>query len=535
MSDTLGAPLERMLRLAADLGSTLAGRARASTTLARERAILRLLDVSGLDRAGLPLASAVVERSIGPDVAQLAHGLILPFAVALLEYDVPPRQLALDVASGAVDLRFEAELLADPDRRAAATAEAARLLGRAAERIDANRVARLELQGYLGDALQPWQGARLAAASLDRALDEAAAMVAAGADVVRVHVPANRELIVRRHDLGFEEPAWQARLPAGSHPEEPADVPAGSQRGLARMRARLDEAAAECGHYIRLASSTEALAAPEQALVAALERVDVVEADPVAEIVAGGVDPDRALADHSFAHRLLRRAGVQIVIGAGPLVVAPDLARGVPSSSVARAGRAFALQALAVAIARSDGLDERHLAAGALPAWLGDERDPVTQAMAGVAVRRLAWPDLPLVFEEPAGSARAAARWPHLLAFGMSVEGDSAMVARPGRLDRSLAEGTRAAVGVGRELVARPSAVIVRPAVAEHAAALVAAAEDLLERMRTDGWASILVSRPDAPERPRLGADAVAPLVDADPLDALLEGGPGGAPGHSSY
>jgi hypothetical protein len=117
----------------------------------------------------------------------------------------------------------------------------------------------------------------------------------------------------------------------------------------------------------------------------------------------------------------------------------------------------------------------------------------------------------------------------------MTVEGETAMVARPGRIDRALAEGTRAAAGVGRELLARPSAIVARPAVAEHAAAMVAAAEDLLERMRTDGWASILVSRPDAPERPRLGADAVAPLVDGDPLDALLEGGPGGAPGHSSY
>ncbi len=406
----------------------------------------------------MPLASAVVERAIGEDTALLARGIALPFAIALLEYDVSPHQLALDVASGAIDLAFEAKLLADPQRRAAAAAEATRLLDRAAERIDANRVARLELLAYFGDAPRPWQAAALGPVSLETALAEVPALVAGGADVIRVTVPPVRELVVHRPDPGPEAYAWRPRRPADAGPEHPADIPAGSQRGIAALRRRLDEAGAEGGRSIRLVTNTDALAAPEQALVAALERVDMVEADPVTEVVAGGVDPDRALADHSFAHRLLRRAGVQVIIGPGPLVVAPDLARGLPSSPTTRAGRAFALQALALAIARVDGLDRRQLAAGALPAWLADEQDPVTHALAAVAIRRLAWPDVPLVFEEPAGSVRAAARWPHLLAFGLGIAGESALVARPGDLarDRSLAEGTRAAVGVGREIMVTP-------------------------------------------------------------------------------
>ena len=60
----------------------------------------------------------------------LGGGIALPFAMALLEYDLEPQQLALDVASGAVDLALEAELLREPDRRAVAEAEATRLARR---------------------------------------------------------------------------------------------------------------------------------------------------------------------------------------------------------------------------------------------------------------------------------------------------------------------------------------------------------------------------------------------------------------------
>ena len=67
-------------------------------------------------------------------------------------------------------------------------------------------------------------------------------------------------------------------------------------------------------------------------MVAAFERIDLIASDAMAEIVADGVDPDRALADHAFAHRLARRAGTAVVVGPGPLVVAPDLSAGQPST-----------------------------------------------------------------------------------------------------------------------------------------------------------------------------------------------------------
>jgi hypothetical protein len=566
---TIAARLESVLRHADDLAGAWGARARASTTPARERAILRLFGVGGLDRNEVSLASAVVERHVGGSSERLAAGLALPFAVALLEYDIAPSQLALDVASGAIDLGFEAELLERPDRRAAAEAEVRRLAGAALERIDANRVARLETLDVLGDAPRPWLGVPLAASTLATAPAEAAAAVDAGADLVRIRIPAIRELILKLHDRGLEPGYWHPRPgergPAGGgavgtraglggvgtraglggpgavgasgtsaaagegawfdrppDDEDPADVPAGSQRALATLRARVDEAAASAGRYVRLGTTAPALAAPEQALVAALERLDVVEADAIDEIVAGGVDPDRALADHAFGHRLLQRAGSMVLLGPGPLVVAPDLARGLPSDPATRAGRAFAMQALAVALAQGDGLTRGHLAAGGLVPWLIDERDPATQALAAVAVRRLAWPDLTLAFEEPDLPGPTGARWAYIVALALAVAGPTALVLRRATGAAAVTaaeETTRAAAHVAAEIADRPEAVLERPPIAAQAEALLTAAEATLAGLADEGWSTVLGEVLGDEGGERLGADAVAERSEGfDPL-----------------
>jgi hypothetical protein len=529
MTDPLALALDRVLQLATDLAGAWGSRARASTTVARERAILRLFGVTGLDHSGVPLASAVVERAMGEDPARLGGGIALPFAVALLEYDISPQDLALDVAGGAIDLTFEAQLLADPEQRAAAEAEVRRMAALAVERIDANRTARRETLAVVGESPRPWIGATLAAPGLDAAPDEAEELVVAGADLLRIRVPAIRELAIRLHDRGIESHDWRPR-PVGGHRgvEDPADVPTGSQRALAALRTRVDEAAAEARRYVRISSVASALAAPEQALVAALERIDVVEADPIAEIVGDGVDPDRALADHAFGHRLLRRASTFVMVGPGPLIVAPDLATGVPASAATRAGRAFAMQALSVAFARGNGIPESQLIAGALTPWLAGEPNPATQALATVALQRSAWPATWLAFEEPAASGWIAARWPLLLALGLAISGSSAIVVRTARRAElpSMVLATRATAALATELAATPVETLSRPAVAAHAAALLAAAATTLERLAGDGWAALLGEPLGGEGRPRLGATAVTAKTEPfDPLIAALGGG----------
>ena len=493
------------------------------TTVGQERAVLRLFGVGGLDRAGRPLAAEVVDRYLAPDPRRLGAGIALPFAMAMAEYDLRPQDLALEVAAGNVDLGLEAELLAEPDRRAIAVANASALARSALERVDANRVARRELLALLGDPRRPWIGAALAAPAIVDALDEARRAIDEGVELIRVDVPPSRELADLRARAGHAVDPWHAaptsRGGLDAHDPQGAPIPTGAQRALSVLRRFLDEAGARRRGYVRLMTDTQHLAAPDQAVVAAFERIDVIIADPMREIVAGRVDPDRALADHVFAHRLLCRAGTRVLVPAGPLLVAPDLARGVPSDAATRAGRALAMQLLGVALAQRDGLSPSAIAVGAFPDWLVDEPGAPARAAAEVALRRALLPDHPIAFVEPVLEAPAAATWHALVAALLPDAGDVEVVLRQAAHPGSMPiAGTQACAAVAMGLRAGRSAPVLEGPAAEHADRSVAAAAATLAALDDAGWRSV-VDQPLAIGEGGLGADAVAERTEA--FDAL--------------
>lgn len=519
-------PIDRLVELAETLAGAWGARARICTTGGQERALLRMFGVTGLDRAGRPLAAEVVDRYIAGRPDRLAGGVVLPFAAALLEYETSPQELALDIASGAVDLGLEAEVLRDGERRTAVEVMARALGLSALERIDANRTARLELLAVIGDADKPWIGAPLGSTGVGLGTKEAARLAEDGVDVIQVNVPAIRELADRLHDEGIDVPFWRPRPVVGATSvvdvaAEPA--PSGSQRGLAELRQAVDAAAAERRAYARLATVALPLAAPEQAVVAAFERIDVVTADVVTEIVDGNVDPDRALADHAFAHRLLARSGATVLVGPGPLVVGPDLARGVPSDASTRAGRALALQLVGVFLAHLHGVPPGRLLVGALPNWLIEERGPTAAAIAQVAVRRAVLPDHPLAFEEPTPGTRAAIVWPSLLAATLPLAGGAGLIVRAVRGEEmaEVVQATRSAAAVAQEAATSIGPLRPRGPALTMARETVTAAVAVLERVAGSGWPSILGESIGTARRGRLGADAVVERTDAfDPLAA---------------
>jgi hypothetical protein len=547
--------IDRLSERAETLAGAWGARARASTTLGQERALLRLFGVTGVDRSGRPLAGTAVDRWLASAQEGLGGGIALPFAMALLEYDIEPQQLAMDVASGAIDLALEAELLREPDRRAVAEAEARRLAGAAIDRMDSDRVARRELLDLLGEARLPWLGTTVSEPDLDGALDEVADLAAAGYDLLRVEVPIGREMADRLHDAGLDVPEWHPRDPAafrlahsssGSAAAAKAgeidelemieQAPSGSQRALARLRRIADGVAAERRGYVRLAMAIPPLGVPEGAVVAAFERVDLVEADPVAEIVAGGVDPDRSLADHAFARRLHRRADTFVSIGPGPLVVAPDLASGVPSDVATRSGRALALQLVGVALARADGIAADRIVVGAYPSWLAEEAAATARVVAEVVVRRHVFPDQLMRFDEPPGrqsESRAATAWPYVMAAGLARAGKNAIVMRRPHVDpgRAASEGRAAAV-TAAELAEVSTAGPLLGAAEAHASAMVAAAMSTLERLADLGWRAVVGEPPRRSDhagargtRSAIGGEAVAERTEPfDPLAGLDAG-----------
>jgi len=516
--------VEHLLQRADALAVPWAAAASSRTTSGQQRAILRMFGVTGVDRDGRPLAAEVVDRHLAPDPGRLGAEIALPFAMAMAEYDLGPQELALDVAAGAIDLALEAELLAEPDRRAIAEADALRLAASAMERIDANRVARLELLDVLGDGRRPYVGMPLEEPAIVDALDEARDAVAAGIDLLRVAVPPGRELSAGLERAGQHVVAWQpgrASRPGLEGPDPAAaPVPTGSQRALAVLRRAADELAARRGAYVRLATEAPALTAPEQAVVACFERIDLVIADPMREIVAGRVDPDRAIVDHAFAHRLLVRSGASLLVGPGPLVVAPDLALGIPSDPATRAGRALALQLLAVRLALRDGMPADRIIIGALPEWIAEEPDAPAQAAAEVAARRILFPGHPLAFVEPPVQDDLVGSWGAILGAVLPDAGQTALVLRrPVRPPAHVARATAAAIGVAASLDRATPAPLGHGAAA-HLAAVLASAHRTLEMLEGEGWRSVM-DDPVPAEGGRLGGDAVAERRESlDPFDA---------------
>ena len=538
MSGTLSSQAEEVRRRAADLAGGLSRAAARSATIAQERALLRMIGVDGLDRAGHPLAASLAKSYFGSDSARLARGMILPFVVAMLEYDVAPLELALDGASGAIDLGLEAELLERPDRLAAAEKRAAELLGAALARFDANRTATRDMRDVLGLPAEPWLGVALQANEVRAAEAEMRAVIGDGADLVQVRVPASREFAEARRQAGldtpglfvFEEPRRGRetrrvgrRLPAQPRPvAEP--TPAGSQRGLTSLRRAADEAAARRGCYASLMTITSAFAAPEQAIVAAFERIDCVWADPIREIVEDNVDPERALADHAFAHRLQARAGCRVVVGPGPLVLGADVVSGIPSDAATRSGRALALQALGVELALADGLPPDRLLLGAVPEWSvgdGNRSSVLLQAW----LRRVLFPGCRLLLSGPTG-------W--LTSPGGAIGAVSALVggvesvvlepAVPGSVAAAAADLAAAAGTAGAVRAALGDGALHGDA-ADLAAATLRAAATALERLAAEGWGSLLGPAGNAADAGWLGGSSVVERASGPTSGArLLQG-----------
>jgi hypothetical protein len=509
------AAIDRLISAADALAAGLYADARVSTTPGIERAILRLFDVGGLAPGGRPLAHEVVERHTSGDDGALARGIGLPFAMAAAEYNVAPSRLALDVASGAVVLRDEARLLEEPDRRAAAEAEVRRLVRVAVESGDANRLARRELSEVVGEVAWPWVGVPLREPAAVDAIEEAASLVRAGADVLRVPVPVGRELADRVAASGADSPRW---TPPTSRADDPDVAPTGSQRGLAALRRRADELSAERRGTVRLMTAAAPLALPESAVVAVLERIDIVASDPVGDAIDGGIDPARALADAVFAYRLIERAGCTLVLGPGPLVVGPDLAAGSPADGRTRAGRALGLALVSASLARQVGLRPERICLGGIPVWTSDEGSGAL-ALVGVALRRACLPDIPIAFEEPPG---LHPRWLALMGSALTEASPVALVVREVGLAAAIPAvvATRGAIDVTLAAARAFEPRSLRPDGMDLAMAMLAAATDTVERLATDGWGAVMPQT--ASGRAPLGAGTTVVREDgSDPLDLV--------------
>jgi beta-lysine 5,6-aminomutase alpha subunit len=81
------------------------------------------------------------------------------------------------------------------------------------------------------------------------------------------------------------------------------------------MRAALDETSAELGRYVRLTNYASGLCMPEIAVLAGLERLDMMLNDAMYGILFRDINPQRTFVDQRFSRMVHARAGIIINTG----------------------------------------------------------------------------------------------------------------------------------------------------------------------------------------------------------------------------
>ena len=269
--------------------------AKQHTTVAVERATLRLAGLQGADTEGTPWVNRLIDV-VRADVG-LEHGVALPVWDALVRGEADDlATLAQKASAGSV--RSGSRRAATPQRARSASRKQ---VGAGIRTIDRRRRERERLIARHGDA--PAQAVDLPDRRDRRHL--------------RGHPagPAGRPR-GRRRDRGdpLDRPE-PARLRARGPTREGYAGTYATQENFRLMRAALDESSKELGRYVRLTNYASGLCMPEIAALAGLERLDMMLNDSMYGILFRDINPVRTFVDQRFSRQVHARAGIIINTG----------------------------------------------------------------------------------------------------------------------------------------------------------------------------------------------------------------------------
>lgn len=281
-------------RLAAGAGQPIVELARANTTVSVERAVLRLAGLTGADADGMPLVNRLADAV--REQAGLARGVALPVWDAMATGGYPDlAALAADAAAGKASFRVPAGAAAREARDAARRAAAAGIA-----RIDANRAERDAMIAKTTEARKPWIYLIVATGDIYEDIPQAQAAAREGADVVAVIRSTGQSLL--------------DYVPEGATREGYAGTYA-TQENFRLMRAALDDVSRELDRYVRLTNYASGLCMPEIAVLAGLERLDMMLNDSMYGIIFRDINPRRTFIDQRFSRQIHARAGIIINTG----------------------------------------------------------------------------------------------------------------------------------------------------------------------------------------------------------------------------
>ncbi|MDW5325867.1 lysine 5,6-aminomutase subunit alpha [Plantactinospora sp. KLBMP9567] len=531
----------RARELARRAGRPVVELARAHTTVSVERAVLRLAGVTGADPDGIPWVNRLVDAVVA-DVG-LVHGVAVPVFDAVRR-ELGPAPAGSDVGAAvtllaqkaaAGSVRFEV-----PAGRAARSARAAarRAVGAGLRRIDRRRAERDRTVRRHGDpgpiapglgvapdapsrgGRRPWIYLIVATGDIYEDIPQAQAAARAGADVIAVIRSTGQSLL--------------DYVPEGATREGFAGTYA-TQENFRLMRAALDESSKELGRYVRLTNYASGLCMPEMAVLAGLERLDMMLNDSMYGILFRDINPVRTFVDQRFSRQVHARAGIVINTGEDNYLTTAD--------AVDEAHTVTVSQLLNEYFAHEAGLPDAQLGLGHAFEIDPDLPESFRLELAHALLARELFPDAPLKWMPPTRHMTGdvfrgnlldgffnlvgAMTGQGILLVGMMTEA----VVTPWLSDRDIAlQNVRyvlgAAGGLHEDFVPAPGGFIQR-----RAATVLAEAVALLERIADGGLLPAIADgtfgitkRPA--DRGR-GLDGVAAHADDyyNPATELLEAG----------
>ena len=285
--------------LARRVASPVEQLARTHTTVSVERATVRLAGCTGSDlgypAGDIPWVNRLVD-TVREQVG-LQAGTALPLGDALA------RGAAADLAGLAAEALAGRLRLRLPSAAAdvgAARAVMRRLVGAGVGQIDAQRAERERRLERLGDPAKPWVYLIVATGDISEDIPQAQAAAREGADIVAVIRSTGQSLL--------------DHVPEGATHEGYAGTYATGEN-FRLMRLALDEVGEELGRYVRLTNYASGLCMPEIAVLAGMERLDMMLNDCMYGIIFRDINPVRTFVDQRFSRQIHARAGIIINTG----------------------------------------------------------------------------------------------------------------------------------------------------------------------------------------------------------------------------
>lgn len=286
--------------LAAQIAKPIEALIDGHTTIAIERATLRLLGVDGaIKRSGqwYPEVNAIIDLARERDL--IAGGVLRPFVGLMLKHKMPAQELASSLALGKI--KFETAQASQ-----AVDAKGRELCKAAVKSLTEAREKRDRLRKELKDPFKadgsngPLLYVIVATGNIFDDVIQAKAAAQAGADAIAVIRSTAQSLL--------------DYVPHGATTEGFGGTYA-TQENFKIMREALDQEGRALGRYIRLTNYCSGLCMPEIAALGARERLDFLLNDAMYGILFRDINMKRTLIDQHFSRLIIAHSRIVIHTG----------------------------------------------------------------------------------------------------------------------------------------------------------------------------------------------------------------------------